>query len=156
MKISRTTWFRIAAVAFILLLAGLMMIIGRGHTIYLDDKTLEKDGKTWQALYRIDASVAGSTQEPQTLYARERVLFTVMGQKATLHLQYMEAKGGDKVPVDVSIRIPYGMDGVIVNLPALLAGESQDVFMSEFITVPDVGDTSAEVVVTDEFAVTDI
>ena len=156
MKISRTTWFRIAAVAFILILAGLMMIIGRGHTIYLDDKTMEKNGKTYQAVYRIDVSVAGSSQEAQTLYERERVLVKNMGQKATLNLKVMQVKGGDKVPVDYTISIPYSMDGVIINLPALLAGEGPDVYMSEFVTIPDVADKSAEVVVTDEFAVTDI
>ena len=42
------------------------------------------------------------------------------------------------------------MDGIVLNLPALLSGASEDVYLEEFIPAPVVEDDE-EVVVTDEF-----
>ena len=38
MKISKSMLYKILTVVAILILAAVMMIIGRGHTIYLDNK----------------------------------------------------------------------------------------------------------------------
>ena len=47
--------------------------------------------------------------------------------------------------------VPYGMDGITINIPALMAGLPQDAYLSEFvIEVPDTGATDEEIV-TDEF-----
>lgn len=156
MKNSRSLWIKFGAVAALLIIGAVMMVIGRGHSIYLDDKTFEYGGRTYDALYRVDVSVKGSPEEDQSLYARERVVYTKMGQSATIEIKYMEAKGGEKKPMTAKIKIPYGMDGVVINLPALIAGAGPEVYMSEFITVPDVTSSDNEVVVTDEFTVTDI
>ena len=40
MKDKRRLLFRIAAIAVILVIAALMFVIGRGHTIYFDNKEL--------------------------------------------------------------------------------------------------------------------
>ncbi len=156
MKMTRSLLFKLGAIAVLLIIGAVMMVIGRGHSIYLDDKTFESGGIKYDALYRVDVSVEGSPEEPQNLYARERVVYTKMGQTATINIQYMEAKGGEKKPLTVKIRIPYSMDGVVINLPALIAGEGPEVYMSEFVTVPDVSTPDSDVVITDEFSMTDI
>jgi hypothetical protein len=47
--------------------------------------------------------------------------------------------------------VPYNMDGIMINIPALMQGLPQDAYMSEFIIeTPDTGSTDEEIV-TDEF-----
>ena len=37
----RTLFFRIGAIVILLAIAAVMMVIGRGHTVYFDNKKLE-------------------------------------------------------------------------------------------------------------------
>ena len=50
---------RIAALLLVLLLAVLMFIIGRGHTVYFDNKVTEYNGKTYEGPYSIEVLVDG-------------------------------------------------------------------------------------------------
>ena len=36
-----------------------MMVIGRGHTVYMDNKTIEYDGQTYNSFYKVDVYVDG-------------------------------------------------------------------------------------------------
>ena len=45
---ARRLIIRIAAVLVLVVIGVIMSIIGRGHTIYLDNKTLEYDGQTYK------------------------------------------------------------------------------------------------------------
>ena len=42
----RTLFFRIGAIVILLAIAAVMMVIGRGHTVYFDNKKLEYNGET--------------------------------------------------------------------------------------------------------------
>ena len=44
------------------------------------------------------------------------------------------------------------MDGIILNLPAMLGGASEDVYLEEFIPAPVEEEETEDVIVTDEFA----
>ena len=48
---ARKLIIRIAAVVVLIVIGIIMSIIGRGHTIYLDNKTLEYEGQTYKAPY---------------------------------------------------------------------------------------------------------
>ena len=41
--------FRVCAILTILIIAGVMALIGRGHTVYIDNKTLEYNGEKQSA-----------------------------------------------------------------------------------------------------------
>ena len=56
---ARRLIIRIAAVLVLVVIGVIMSIIGRGHTIYLDNKTLEYDGQTYKANYKVTNSVGG-------------------------------------------------------------------------------------------------
>ena len=45
--------FRVGALLLILVIAALMFVVGRGHTVYLDNKTIEYNGQTYNADYQI-------------------------------------------------------------------------------------------------------
>ena len=55
----RKLLFRIGTVAVLLAIAACMMVIGRGHTIYFDNKKLEYNGQTYDAIRRINVNVNG-------------------------------------------------------------------------------------------------
>ena len=55
----RTLFFRIGAIVILLAIAAVMMVIGRGHTVYFDNRALDKDGQSVAAPYKITVYVNG-------------------------------------------------------------------------------------------------
>ena len=78
---ARRLIIRIAAVLVLVVIGVIMSIIGRGHTIYLDNKTLEYDGQTYKAPYKVTITVGG--EELTKLYDKERGSTTCLGQTFT-------------------------------------------------------------------------
>lgn len=136
----RTILFRVGAVAVLLIIAGFMMVIGRGHTVYLDNKKLEYNGQTYDTPYKVVVYVDG--EEVAKLRNKERGMATCIGQKIDMVLEITQEKGGEEEKVDISIKLPYSMDGIAVNLPGYLAGLPEEAWLSEF--VPTVVETEEE------------
>ncbi len=148
MKNTRRLLFRVAAVVLLLGIAACMMVIGRGHTIYIDNKTLEYEGETYKPFYRVVVYVGG--EKISKLSARERGMTTNIGQDFSMTVGIVEEKGKDEVPVDISIKLPYNMDGIIVNIPAYMAGLPQEAWLTEFVSVPSEADMQEEELPTEE------
>ena len=75
-----------------------------------------------------------------------------IGQSFEMVLQIKQEKEAEPVSMGVTMTLPYNMDGIVVNLPALLAGLPQDAYLSEFVSaVPE--EPVEEEVVTDEFGI---
>lgn len=134
MKNTRRLLFRIGAVLLLVVIAACMMVVGRGHTVYIDNKTLEYEGASYPALYRATVNVKG--ERLSTLAARERGMSTVIGQRFSMTLELTEEKGQDPKTVEISLKLPYNMDGIILNIPGYLAGLPQEAWMSEFVSTP--------------------
>lgn len=134
MKTTKRAWLvRIAAVVLLIVIGYIMSIIGRGHTIYLDNKTLEYEGKTYKAPYKVTVVVDG--EQLTKLYEKERGSTTCLGQTFTVTLEIMETKNGSEETQTYQIPIPKNMDGVIVNIPGYLAGLPQEAYIEEFVPV---------------------
>ena len=135
---------RIAAVVVLIVLGVIMSIIGRGHTIYLDNKTLEYEGQTYKAPYKVTVTVDG--EQLTKLYDKERGTTTCLGQTFTVTLEVMETKNGTEDVQTYKIPIPKNMDGVIINIPGYLAGLPEEAYLTEFVPVateePDDSDTT--------------
>lgn len=116
-------------------LGAVMMVIGRGHTIYIDNKTIEYNGTEYKSFYRVDVTVKGE-EKPLTALARERVSTTCLGQSFHMDLTVTDEKDGQPRSLSVDLKLPYDMDGPIINLPALLAGQPQEAWLDEFIPAP--------------------
>lgn len=140
----KTLLIRLAAVALCIALGATMMVIGRGHTIYLDNKTLEDyQGQEYKAFERVNITV-DSEDEVIKLKKRERDMATCMGQSFHMTLEIIEKKGDEPRVEEIDLKLPYNMDGIIVNLPALLAGLPEEIWMTEFIPAPEPEDSSEE------------
>lgn len=140
----KTLLIRLAAVALCIALGAVMMVIGRGHTIYLDNKTLEDyQGQEYKAFERVNITVDGE-DEVIKLKKRERDMATCIGQSFHMTLEIIEKKGDEPRVEEIDLELPYNMDGIIVNLPALLAGLPEEAWMTEFIPAPEPEDSSEE------------
>lgn len=140
---------RLIALALCVALGAVMMVIGRGHTIYLDNKTLEDyQGQEYKSFEKVVISVKG--EEDIKLAKRERDMATCMGQSFHMTLEITEKKGDQPRVEEIDLKLPYNMDGIIVNLPALLAGLPEEAWMTEFIPAPEPEETE-EPDVGDEF-----
>ena len=149
MKSKRRLLIRILAVAVVLGIAAWMFVIGRGHTIYFDNKELSANGEVYSPFYKVEVFV--NDQSVAKLREGDRGMVTTMGQKFKMVLHITPKKDAKKVGSAVTLEIPYNMDGIVLNLPALLSGAEESVYMSEFIPAPVEEESEADVVVTDEF-----
>ena len=130
---ARKLIIRIAAVVVLIVIGIIMSIIGRGHTIYLDNKTLEYEGQTYKAPYKVTVTVDG--EQLTKLYDKERGSTTCLGQTFTVTLEVMETKNGAEEVQTYKIPIPKNMDGVIINIPGYLAGLPEEAYLTEFVPV---------------------
>ena len=141
MKSKRRIMFILLAVLALVAVAAWMMVIGRGHTVYLDNKTLEDyQGQEYKAYERVVITV--KDEKPIKLGKRERGSAIWIGQDFKMTVEITEKKGDEPVVKEVSIKLPYSVDGIVVNLPAYLAGLPEEAWYSEF--VPAVTETPDE------------
>ena len=139
---------RILTVAVLLGIAAVMFVIGRGHTVYFDNKTAEHNCTQYSAFQRVNVTVNG--ERVAKLSKRDRGMATWIGQNFKMELEVTENKGDDPKIIPVSIKLPYGMDGIVVNLPELVAGLPQEVWQSEFVPVATVEEPEEEVIPEDD------
>ncbi len=131
MSNKRKWFFRACTLAFLLIVAAVMFIIGRGHTVYIDNKTLEYNGQTAEAFQKVEVYVG--EERLSKLAKRERTMSDVIGQSFSMRLIITKNKGDDPVEETVTISLPYNWDGIVVNVPAYLAGMPQEAWMTEFV-----------------------
>ena len=145
----RRILFTSCLIAILVAIAIVCLIIGRGHTIYFDNIDLAStDYKAYESIIvNHDGEKIGSLDKDG------RVSMTITGQKLELDLTIQKDSTSKKETITLNIDLPYNLDGIIINLPACIEGASQDIYLSEFISVTE-EETDEEVPVTDEFGMT--
>ena len=133
MNKTKTLLIRIITVVFFVALAVLMYFLGRGHTVYIDNKKLEYNGETYDTPYKVCVYV--NDERVAKLYDKERGMATWIGQNFEMTLEITQEKGGDETTETYQITLPYNMDGIVINLPGFLAGLDQDAYITEFVPV---------------------
>ena len=149
----RTLFFRIGAIVILVAIAAVMMVIGRGHTVYFDNRKLEYDGKTYDTPYKVCVYV--NDERVAKLYDKERGMATWIGQNFEMTLEITQEKGGSETTETYTLTLPKNMDGIIINLPAYLAGLDEDAYLSEFIPSPDSEPAEEETPSDDDFGMGD-
>ena len=144
---------KICTVVVILGIAACMFVIGRGHTVYFDAKSIEYNGETLEPGYRTAIFVNG--ERVAKLSAGDRGMATWISQNFKMTVEVTPEKGAEAVSHEISLKLPYNMDGIVLNVPALLAGAPEDVYLSEFVSLATevtVGGDEEEIV-TDDFGI---
>ena len=131
MKSKRILLYRLAMILVLVVVAAVMLVIGRGHTVYFDNVSLEYEGTTYETPYKVVVYTGG--EEVAKLYDGERGMATCIGQNLDLTLEITQEKGGEEELVSVSVTLPYNMDGIIINLSAYLEGLPEEAYLTEFV-----------------------
>ena len=104
MKTTKRSWLiRIAFILVLVLIAVVMLRIGRGHTVYFDNRAVDKGGQSVEAPYKITVYVNG--EQISKLYEKERCLTTVIGDKLELTVEVMQQKGGSETTSVYSLKV---------------------------------------------------
>ncbi len=153
MNNKRQFLFRALAIILILALAAAMFVVGRGHTIYFDNKDAEFEGKNYEAFYKV--VVIKDKEKVAKLESDDRGMADLMGQTLTVTVEITDEKGGKSHAHKVSMPIPYSLDGIVINIPELMAGLPADAYMTEFVPAASAEEEEDEEVVIDEFEMSD-
>lgn len=152
MKKNGSLIWKIGALVVLIGIAVVMFIIGRGHTVYFDNKPFEYEGQENPALYKVAYIVNGN--DLGYYKEKERASATTIGQHFSFDMKVQKTQDSSKEEMHVELNLPYNLDGIVINIPALLAGCPEEVYQSEFVSLATVvEDSSDEEVVTDEFAI---
>ena len=145
----RKVLFRVGTIAVLLAIAACMMVIGRGHTVYFDNKKLEYNGQTLDTYRRINVFVNG--EQVAKLSAKDRGMATFTGQKFSFDIEVTKEKGDEPVTYTFPITVPYGMDGIVLNLPGMIAGLPEEAYTTVFVPVVTEEEAADEEIVIDDF-----
>lgn len=150
---SRTFWIRTAAIAAILILSVFLFLVGRQHTVLVDNKTVTVDGKEIPALQLVEVAV--NKLPSLELAARDRDMFLVTGQTHSVSVTYAD-QYWEEHTITRKFKVPLMQDMVMVLVPALVANPEADqsVWLQNY-EPPTYAVTSApvdDVVVTDDLS----
>ena len=155
MNKTRSLLFRLGTVLVLIGICAWMMIVGRGHTVYFDNKKLEYEGETYEPPYKITVFV--KDEQVANLNKKDRGMATTIGQNFRMTLRVMQEKKGEETEETYDIKLPYDLDGIVINLPGYLAGLPEDAWMSEFVSLATtVEEETEEVPGTDEFTMDEL
>jgi hypothetical protein len=127
---SRRNLFQLGVVILLLLLAVLMFIVGKMHTVLLDNKTIEADGITYAAFSVVEVEV--NKKGLLELAARDRDMAEVMGQRHKISVIYTD-KNFEEHKIVKKFKVPLGDDMVLISIPALVGGADQEIWLQKFI-----------------------
>ncbi len=154
MKSKRVFLFRLVFILVLVAVAAVMLVIGRGHTVYFDNVELDYQGTTYETPYKLVIYTGG--EEVAKLYDGERGMATCIGQSLDLTLEITQEKGGEEELVSVTLPLPYNMDGVVINLSAYLQDLPEEAYLSEFVpVVTETGDEEDVVIPGDDMMMGD-
>ena len=60
----------------------------------------------------------------------------LIGDKLELTVEVMQQKGGSETTETYQMTLPHNIDGIIINLPAYMAGLPEEAYLEEFIPAP--------------------
>ncbi|MGH0053487.1 MAG: DUF6672 family protein [Sphaerochaetaceae bacterium] len=118
LSLTRTFWFRLAAILVILLLSVFLFFIGKQHTVLLDNKTVTVDGQEIRALQLVEVQV--NNLDSLELAARDRDMEEVTGQRHTVTVIYTDSNW-EEYTIERSFKVPLMQEMVLLSIPTLVA-----------------------------------
>ena len=113
---------RAVLLALLIALGTWLFYIGREHRVFLDNKSIERDGKNFRALEQVNVSVNGG--EPIELLARDRDVAVTVGPRFSLKVEFLDSMGGDVERV-VEMTLEPGFDkDLMLSMPLLNAARA--------------------------------
>ena len=152
-RINRMAKIRLAAIAVIIAFSVFLFLIGRQHTILVDNKTVTANEKEFQALQVVEVQI--NKQPFLELAARDRDKFDVVGQKHTVTIMYTDRNWEEQV-VQRSFKVPLMQDMLIISIPALVGNpDAEQHIWLENYELPTYAMTAQpveEIIITDDLS----
>ena len=148
MKNNKHILYKIIVVVVLVAICFIMIYIGRGHTLYFDNKGMEVNGTYYNPPYRVKVLIKG--KEVANLKDGDRGMGIWIGPKAHLELEVTKERGVAKENIKYDLPLPRKSDGVVINLVGLLNVANYDEYISEFIPLATVTNSEDEEVVIDD------
>lgn len=145
----RRLLFCAGTVLILIAIGACMMVIGRGHTMYFDNKKLEYEGKTADAVRRINVFVNG--EQVAKLSKKDRGMASFTGQSLKFNIEVIREKDAQPETYEYTVKVPYGEDGIVLNLPGMVEGFPPEAYTTVFVPVATEEDAEDAEIVTDEF-----
>lgn len=114
----KRTIIRGAALVLLLLIAMALYMTGKGHSILLDNKTVEIAGTEYKMFNTLEVKI--DRGDEREILKRDRIKEDVVGQSHKITITYLD-KGEEKVLVK-KFRIRTGQAMYLISLPALIGG----------------------------------
>jgi hypothetical protein len=128
------TFQRIAALCIIVVFSAFLFYIGREHQVFIDNKTIELEGRSFRALKLIMVSVNGAS--PIELMARDRDLVKVVGPSFRIKLEVMDEYGVEvEKVIEKELRLGFVKD-VMLSMPLMAAGRDDYILPPPTVKVP--------------------
>lgn len=140
--------YKIILVIILVVICLVMIYIGRGHTLYFDNKSMEINGLNVNPPYKVKVFIKG--KEVADLGRDDRGMGIWIGPKAQLVLEITKEKGVAKENIEYDVPLPREYDGVVINLVGLMNAAPYDTYISEFVPLVTNTSESDEAVVIDE------
>jgi hypothetical protein len=116
---NRRNGFRLALILFLIAFGALLFYIGKEHQVFLDDKAITLDGKTYPAIENLKVSVNGG--EALEFVADDRDVTVSDGPFLSVKVEITDADGKVLRTIERSARLRF-QRSVMVSLPALAGG----------------------------------
>ena len=126
--------------ALVVVYAGLVMLVfvlGKGHSLIIDNKDLA-DGTLTAAMDGNLVSVDG--REASEVYPGDRIMEAVKGQTHTIAIE--DISGGNRI--ERKITLPLNADTLLVSIPKLIAGVSPAVVVFVPVNVAPPSESESE------------
>ena len=112
---------RTIALLSLIALGVWLFYIGREHQVFLDNRSMEVDGRSFKALEQVNVSVNGAN--PLELYPRDRDMAKAVGPSFTVKVEVLDSMGGDVVrTIETKVDMGFGRD-VMLSLPLMAADQ---------------------------------
>jgi hypothetical protein len=125
---------RIAALCFIAAFSVFLFYIGREHQIFLDNKSIEVEGKSFRALQFVRVSVDDAS--PIELMPRVRDLAKVVGPYFRVKVEVMDEFGEEVENVIERDLKPGFKKNMMLSIPLLVAGREDYILPPPTILAP--------------------
>ncbi|MCP5515159.1 MAG: hypothetical protein H7A26_06815 [Spirochaetales bacterium] len=115
----RRILIRAAFILFMLILAVFLFFGGKAHTLLLDNKTIEKEGKIYRELNVVEVRIGSGKEEE--LLKKDRVKIDVSGQRQVITVTFPGDDGNEKI-IKKTFHLKAGVPMYLISIPAFIAG----------------------------------
>ncbi len=135
MKINRRFYVRAIAIVLVILFAILMALIGKQHSILIDNKNIEVNGSEIKVLQLVEVQI---DKEPSMeLARRDRVQVDIQGQSFRLKVIYSDKNWEEQV-LEKKLKVPFSEDMILLSIPAFIENmDDIDSYLEPFVIITE-------------------